>query len=149
MDDLLQTAIKRAGLGNAFQMVDDMAFLEEIERVGVENALTNGSFHRFLEAVITANTIPATWQKLADLGWDDEEITGLLDGPLLTEAPTTLIAAINAGALAISEYNEFANYPNQEITIFYLTPEARQLVKWLQGKVTLPKMSNHTYHTEQ
>jgi len=148
-EDLLQEAIQRAGIGNAFRMVETPNFMEEIERVGAEASLANGTFHRFLEAIVTANTIPATWQKLADLGWDDEDVTGLLDGGLLMEAATTLVAAVNVGALSLREFNEFANYPNQEVTIFYLTPEARDLVKWLQGKVMMPKISGDAYHTEQ
>ena len=148
-DDLLQKAIQHAGLENAFQVVDPRAFMSEIERVGAESSVANDSIDRFLEAIITTSTIPATWQKLADLRWDDEEITGLIDGGLLVEDATTLIAAINSGALSIREYNEFANYPNQEVTLFYFTPEARDLVQWLQGQVTLPKIGSHAYSKEQ
>lgn len=123
--------------------------MAEIERVGAENAVANDSFHRFLEAIIIANVIPATWQKLADMGWDDGEIGDLVDAGLLMEDSTTLIAAINSGALSLREFNEFATYPNQEVEIFYFTPEAHDLVTWLQGQVTMPKIGKHAYSREQ
>lgn len=147
-EDLLQQAVQRAGLENAFGVVDIDEFLDEIERVGAADAVANDGFHRFLEAIVTINVMPATWQKLADLGWDDGEIAALVDGGLIAEDGTTLISAINSGALSLREFNEFASYPNQEVEIFYFTPEAHDLVAWLQGQVTLPKIGKHAYKSE-
>ncbi len=147
-EELLQQAVDAAGLSNAFRVVDLEEFMAEISKVGAEGAVADDGFSRFLEAIISANIIPATWQKLADADWDDAEIAGLIDAGLLKEDSTTLIAAINSGALAVREFNEFANYPNQEITIFYFTPEAHDLVAWLQGQVTMPKIGNHAYNSK-
>jgi len=143
--DLLNKAIQQAGVARAFEIVDLEEFLGEIDRADAYDALANGSFHRFLESIVQPYVIPATWQKLANLEWTDDEISGLVDGGLLTEAPATLIAAINMGALSKSEYDEFANYPNQEIEIFFYAKPAYILASWLQEKVTLPKISNDAF----
>jgi len=145
---LLSDAIDKAGLSNAFSVVDLDALLEELENANVQDALANGSFHRFLQGIVQLNTIPATWQKLSDLGWSDEDIAGLVDGKLLEEEAETLVSVINSGALSLGEYNEFANYPNQEVRVFYYTPNARRLITWFQGKVVLPKISQEAYYEE-
>jgi hypothetical protein len=147
-NDLLHKAVQKAGLDNAFSVVDLDEFLAEIERVGAEAVVDNDGFHRFLEAIVVINILPATWQKLADMGWDDGEIAALVDAGLIVEDGATLISAINSGALALREFNEFATYPNQEVEIFYFTPEAQDLVKWLQGQVTMPKIGKHAYNSK-
>ena len=144
-EELLQKAISDAGLARAFEVVNLEEFLGEIDRADAYDALANGSFYRFLESIVMVNVMPATWQKLADLGWSDDDIGGLIDGNILTEGPTTLVAAINLGALSRDEYDEFANYPNQEIQILYFAKAAYTIISWLQGTVTLPKISKDAF----
>jgi len=144
-EDILQEAINEAGLAKAFGVLDLDQLMIQIEQANAQDALFNGSFAKFLEAIIANFTLPATWQKLSDFGWNDSDVIGLQDGNLLTEDGTTLIAAINMGALAISEYNEFANYPNQEVNILYYTKGAQKIIGWLQGKVVLPKISRNAF----
>ena len=144
-EDLLRRAIHAAGLARAFEVLDLDDFLGEIDRANVYDALANGSFHRFLESIVRTNIMPATWQKLADMGWSDDDVAGLVDGGLITEAPATLISAINMGALSRDEYDEFANYPNQEVEIFYYAKPAYQLIASLQGKVMLPKVNKDAF----
>lgn len=144
--DLLKRAIHDAGIARAFEVIDIEEMMATIDRADAYDSLANGSFHRFLESIVRPNILPATWQKLADLGWSDDEIAGLVDGGLITEAPATLIAAINVGALSKNEYDEFANFPNQEVEIFYYDKPAYVINSWLQGKVTLPKISSDAYY---
>ncbi len=146
---LLSDALEKAGLSNAFSVIELDALFQELERVDVQAALANESIYRFFQGIVQPRTLPATWQKLADLGWSDEEVSGLVDGNLLQEAPQTLVSVINAGALSLDEYNEFANYPNQEVRVFYYTPNAQQLISWLQGNVVLPKISQDAYYDEE
>ena len=143
--DLLKKAIHAAGLARAFEVVDLEEMLGEIDRANAYDSLANGSFHRFLESIVRPNIMPATWQKLADMGWSDDEIAGLVDGGLITEAPATLVSAINLGALSRDEYDEFANYPNQEVEIFYYAKPAYVILSWLQGKVILPKIDKDAF----
>ncbi len=145
---LLQQAIADAGLDNAFAVLDLSSLVAHIERAGAESSLHDGSFSKFLQAIVSLNTLPATWQKLADLDWNDEEISGLIASGLLAEGGSTLTSAVNAGALAIAEFNEFANFPNQEVTIFYYTKAAKGLAAWFQGKLAMPKISRNAYSTE-
>jgi len=144
--DLLKKAIRAAGIARAFEVLDPDDFLGAIDQANAYDSLANGSFHRFLESIIRPTIMPATWQKLADLGWSDDEIAGLVDGGLITEAPATLVSAINAGALSKNEYDEFANYPNQEVEIFYYDKPAYIINSWLQGKVMLPKINKDAYY---
>jgi len=144
--DLLKKAIHSAGVARAFEVIDLDDMLGAIDQANAYDSLANGSFHRFLESIVRPNIMPATWQKLADLGWSDDEIAGLVDGGLITEAPATLIAAINMGALSRDEYDEFANYPNQEVEIFYYDKPAYVINSWLQGKVMLPKVNSDSYY---
>ena len=143
--ELLQKSIHDAGVARAFEVVDLEGMLGEIDKADAYDSLANGSFHRFLESIVQPHIMPATWQKLANLGWTDDEIAGLVDGGLIVEAPATLVAAINMGALSKNEYDEFANYPNQEIEIFYYAKPAYVILSWLQGKVTLPKIDKEAF----
>lgn len=147
--ELLRDSIDKAGLSNAFSVVDLDALFEELEKADVHTALANDSIYRFFQGIIQLNTLPATWQKLSDLGWSDEEISGLVDGNLFVESPQTLVSVINSGALSLDEYNEFANYPNQEVRVFSYTPNAHQIISWLQGKVVLPKIGQDAYYDEE
>jgi hypothetical protein len=144
-EELLQDAIKRARLARAFEVVNLNDFLVEIDGADAYDALANGSFHRFLESIVLPHIMPATWQKLADLGWTDDEISGLIDGGLLTESATTLVSAVNLGALSRNEYDEFANYPNQEVELLFYAKPAYKLLSWLQGTLTLPKINKEAF----
>lgn len=139
--DLLKKEIDQTGLTRAFDVLDLKEFVHAIEAAGIDESLTNGSFYRFLESVLRPYTVPATWQKLADLGWSDSEISGLVDSGILKESPTTLVSAINLGALSVDEFNEFSSYPNQEVDIFYYSNGIKKLLAFLREKMTLPKLS--------
>jgi hypothetical protein len=143
--DLLQQAIHQAGIARAFEVLDLDDFLGVIDQADVYDTLANGSFYRFLESIVQPSTFPATWQKLSDLDWSDDDIAGLVDGGLIVEAASTLIAAINMGALSRTEYDEFSNYPNQEVEIFFYAKPSYDILSWLQGKVTLPKISKDAF----
>lgn len=145
-EDLLKRAIHDAGIARAFEVIDLDEMLGEIDRANAYDSLANGSFYRFLESIVRPNIFPATWQKLVDMGWSDDEVAGLVDGGLIVEAPATLVAAINVGALSRDEYDEFANYPNQEVEIFYYNKPAYIINSWLQGKVVLPKIHSDAYY---
>jgi len=144
-EELLQEAIRKARLSRAFEVVNLDDFLAEIDGAGAYDALANESFYRFLESIVMSHIMPATWQKLADLGWSDDEISGLVDGGLITESPTTLVAAVNLGALSRNEYDEFANYPNQEVELLFFGKPAYKLISWLQGTLTLPKINKDAF----
>lgn len=141
----LEIAVDNAGLTNAFKVVDLDSFSEFIEKEALDEAVSTGCFQKLLRGLIIYGTFPASWQKLSDLGWADDEVSCLVDNQLIDESPTTLVAAISSGALSIQEYDEFANYPNQEINVFYLSPKARKVVAWLNEKLTLPKISEDAF----
>ena len=143
--ELLQDAVVNAGLSNALSMIDPEEFLQQLDEAHAQDAVSNGSLFRFLQAITQLNTVPATWQKLATIGWTDDEVAGLVEGNLLEEGETTLISAINRGALSLNEYNEFAAYPNQEVEVFFYTEGAQKLIAWMQEYVTLPKISSGAY----
>ena len=143
--DLLRKAIHDAGIARAFEVLDLEEMLGEIDRANAYDALANGSFYRYLESIVRPNVMPATWQKLADMGWSDDDVAGLVDGGLIVEGPATLVSAINLGALSRDEYDEFANYGNQEIEIFYYAKPAYMILSWLQGKVVLPKINKDAF----
>lgn len=144
-EELIKEAIEKAGLTKAFEVLDPREFGGVVDRAGAYDALANDSFHRFLESVIRPGTFPATWQKLANIGWTDDEITGLIDAKLIKEDPTTLMSVINSGALTTKEFNEFANYPNQEVDILYYTKDAKKILGWLQGHLAMPKIGNEAF----
>ena len=143
--DLARKAIEKAGLENAFDVIDPGDLSEAFEKVRAQNALADDSAHRFLQSIVTTGVFPATWQKLANLGWADEEITSLIDNNLVTEAATTLVAAINSGALTLNEYDEFVNYPNQEVDILYYTKDAQEIIAFIAENVTLPKLNEEAF----
>lgn len=143
--DMLKREIDQTGIHKALSVVDLQNLLSAVESVGVDAAVTNGSFYRFLESILRPYVIPATWQKLSDLGWSDDEIAGLVDSGILKEAPTTLVSAINLGALSVDEFNEFSGYPNQEVDIFYYSPRVKQLLAFLRERMTLPKLSPESF----
>jgi hypothetical protein len=138
--ELLRQAIEQAGLTKSFELIDLENFLSVVEATGIDDSLQNGSFSRFLEATLRPHALPATWQKLADLGWSDDEISGLVAGSILKESPTTLVSAINLGALSVDEFNEFARFPNQEVEIFYYAPRVKKVLAFLREHMTLPKI---------
>lgn len=144
-EELVNEAIERAGLTKAFEVLDKHEFSGVINRAKAYDALANGSFYRFLESIIRPGAIPATWQKLANMGWSDDEITGLIDGNIIKEDPTTLMSVINSGALTTQEFNEFANYPNQEVDILYYTKNAKKILGWLQEHLAMPKIGNESF----
>jgi hypothetical protein len=137
----LQQAIEQAGLRQSFELVDLDRLLSSIEAAEIETSLINGSFYRFLESLLQPRAIPATWQKLVDLGWSDDEVSGLVAGNILVESATTLIGAINLGALSVDEFNEFSRYPNQEVEIFYYAPSIKPVLATLQDSLPWPKLS--------
>jgi hypothetical protein len=138
--ELLQREIERAGLTKSFKLIDLRKFFTVIEDAGIGESVQNGSFSRFLEASLRPYMIPATWQKLADLGWSDSEVSGLVSGNVLVESATTLVSAINLGALSIDEFNEFARYPNQEVEIFYYSNKVKWALVFLRENMTLPRI---------
>jgi hypothetical protein len=138
--ELLKQAIEQAGLTKSFELIDLDKFLSVIESVGIDDSIQNGSFYRFLEATLRPHVIPATWQKLADLGWSDDDIAGLVSGNILTESSATLVSAINLGALSVDEFNEFARFPNQEVEIFYYSNKVKKVLAFLREHMTLPKI---------
>jgi hypothetical protein len=125
--------------------LDLARLLAAVESAGLDASIQNGSFFRFLEASLRPYTIPATWQKLADLGWADDEVSGLVAGNVLVESPTTLVSAINLGALSIDEFNEFARYPNQEVEIFYYSAKVKRVLAFLREQMTLPKLGHDAF----
>ena len=141
----LEIAVDNAGLSNAFKVVDLDKFAEFLEEQQLDEAVSTGCFQKFLQGLVVYGTFPASWQKLSDIGWADEDVSCLVDSQLIDESPTTLVAAISSGALSIREYDEFVNYPNQEINVFYLRPKARKVVAWLNEKLTLPKISEDAF----
>ena len=143
--DMLKNEIEKAGLRDGFNAVDTKLFLTVIEKVGADESITNGSFHRLLESLLKPFVFPATWQKLSEFGWADEEIAGLMEAKLVKEAPTTLTTAISLGALSIQEYDEYISYPNQEIDILYYTQQTQKILGWLNSKSTLPKISKDAF----
>jgi len=141
----LEIAVDNAGLANAFKVVDLDKFSEFLESNDLDESVSTGCFQKFLQGLIIYGTFPASWQKLSDLGWSDEDVSCLVDSKLIEESPTTLVAAISSGALSIREYDEFVNYPNQEINVFYLSKKSRKVVAWLNEKLTLPKISEDAF----
>jgi len=141
----LEIAIDNAGLTNAFKVVDLEEFYGFLESEGLDEAVSTGCFQKFLQTLVTTGTFPASWQKLSDIGWADDDVGCLVDHQLIDESPTTLVAAISSGALSIREYDEFVNYPNQEINVFYLGPKARKVIAWLNDKLTLPKVNETSF----
>lgn len=138
--EMLQREIERAGLAKSFSVLDLAHFFDVVEAAGIDESIHNGSFFRFLEASLQPYVIPATWQKLADLGWADDEVSGLVSGHVLVESPTTLVSAINLGALSLDEFNEFSYYPNQEVDIFYYSAKVKRVLAFLREHMTLPKI---------
>lgn len=143
--DLIRKCLEAAGLSKALGVVDHKEFLRAVDEAGVYDALANGSFHLFLKSLFHPGLLPATFQKLHDFGWSDEGISKLFSGHLLKEAPTTLINAINMGALSLEEHNEYANVPNQEIEIIFYSDEAGQFLAWIQENMTVPKISQDAF----
>jgi hypothetical protein len=139
--ELLKHEIDKTGLSQAFSVLDLNDLLGVIEETKVDASLVNESFYRLLESFMRPYYFPATWQKLADLGWSDDEISGLVDSGLLQESPTTLVSAINLGALSVDEFNEFSGYPNQEVDIFYYAARVKQILAFLREKMTLPRIN--------
>ena len=139
--EMLEREVARAGLTQAFEVIDMGAFFNAVESAGIEQSVQNGTFYRFLETILRPFTVPATWQKLADLGWADDDVSGLVAATVLTESSTTLVSAIHLGALSVDEFNEFARYPNQEVEIFYYSAKVKRLLAFLREQMTLPKIS--------
>lgn len=143
--DLLKQQLDLAGVSRVFAALDLSAFLQVLEEADVDQSLVNGSFHRFLESLLRPYCIPATWQKLADLGWSDDEVAGLVDGNLLQESPISLLGAIGLGALSVAEYAEFSRFPNQEVDIFFYSSAVKQVLAWLNKKTRLPRVSEDAF----
>ena len=83
----LETAIDNAGLSNAFKVVDLEKFYEFLEKQGLDEAVSNGCFQKFLQGLVTAGTFPASWQKLSDLGWADDEVSCMVDRMISLRLP--------------------------------------------------------------
>jgi len=143
--DMLKDEIDKAGLRTVMQHIDLEELLEEIENNGVDDALTDESLFRFIESLVRIGTIPATWQKLSELGWTDDEISSLLAVGILSTVPTTLKAAIGSGALSLDEFDEFGSYPNQEVDILYYGEPARNLYSWFTRQTSLPRIREDAF----
>ena len=141
----LKREINKAGIANAMSVIDLDAFTGIIDENKAEDAVDQGCFYRFLQSIIQRSTFPASWQKLSDLGWADDEVTCLVDSNLLEESATTLMATISSGALSINEFNEFAGYPNQEVNIFYFTENSQKIIAWLNDSLPVPKVDEDTF----
>lgn len=137
----LQQAIELAGLSRVFAGLRLDHFLDILEDLALDDILMNGSGARFLESLLRPFIIPATWQKLVDLGWQDREIDGLVAGNVLIEVSTRLHQAIQAGALAVDEIDEFAQFPDQEVVIFYYTLKVKRVLDFLHHQLWLPQLS--------
>jgi len=144
-ENLIRYEIDKAGLRRALEGVDPSKLLRVVEKYKADDAIVDQSFYRFLESLVRPYTVPATWQKLADLGWSDDEVSSLLATNLLKMEPTTLKTAIGSGALSLDEYNEFSSYPNQEVDILYYGKNARAILAWLRKRVTLPKIAEEAF----
>lgn len=142
---LIEDCLDRAGLTKAFELIANEDILAAADGAGCYDALANGSFYRLLQGFLQPGLFPATWQKLANHGWDDEEIGRLFEGKVLVEEPATLINAINNGALSLQEYNQYANAPNQEIRIIYYTENADQFLTWLQVHLVVPYINDAAF----
>ncbi len=143
--DLIRDCLQRAGLQNAFAVLDQEDFLTAVDEAGVYDALANGSFYRFLQSLMQPRTLPATYQKLADLGWSDDEVAKLVEGGLIHEQPIALTYAINSGALSLGEFDQYATAPNQEIGIVFYTDAAGSFLEWLQERMTVPKIDHAAF----
>jgi len=143
--ELIDDCLAQAGLTNAFSVIDEEDFLGAVDESDLYDALANGSFYRFLQSLMQPRTLPATYQKLADLGWTDDEIAKLVEGNVLHEASISLTYAINAGALSLEEYNEYASVPNQEISLLFYTDNAGGFLEWLQERMTVPKIDHAAF----
>lgn len=143
--DLVKTCLEQAGLASAFGILDPEKFLGAIDDAGIYDALANQSFYLFLQSLMMPGTIPATYQKLADFGWSDDDIAKLFSGGVLKEEPVGLIYAINAGALSLSEYDQYADAPNQEIAVVFYTDGAGSFLEWIQEHMTVPKIDHAAF----
>lgn len=143
--ELIKDCLERAGLTKAFELISHDDFLGAVDTADCYDAMANGSFHRFLQSLLQPGLFPATWQKLANYGWGDEEIGRLFEGKILVEEPATLVNAVNNGALSLQEYNQYANAPNQEIKIIYYTDSADRFLTWLQSHLVVPYISDAAF----
>lgn len=142
---MIKDEIDKSGLRIFLKEIDLEDFLDKIEELNVDDALTDGSLYRFLESIVKVGSVPATWQKLSEMGWTDDEISSLLAVDLLSTVPTTLKAAIGSGALSIDEFNEYGNYPNQEVDILYYGEPARNIYSWLMKQIAIPKIREESF----
>ena len=143
--DLIDECLQQAGLTNAFSVLDQDDFMAAVDEAGIYDALANGSLHRFLQSLMQPATFPATYQKLADLGWSDDEVAKLVEAGVIKESPIALTFAINSGALSLSEYDQYASAPNQEIGIVFYTDGAASFLEWLQERMTVPKIDHAAF----
>jgi hypothetical protein len=143
--ELIKDCLERAGLTKAFELISHDDFLGAVDNADCYDAMANGSFHRFLQSLLQPGLFPATWQKLANHGWADEEIGRLFEGKILVEEPATLVNAINNGALSLQEYNQYATAPNQEIKIIYYTDSADRFLTWLQSQMVVPYINDAAF----
>lgn len=144
-ENLIRDEIDKSGLRRALEDVDTSKLLKVVEKHKADDTLVDQSFYRFLESLVRPATLPATWQKLADLGWADDEVSSLIATDLLKVVPTTLSTAIGSGALSLDEYNEFSSYPNQEVDIIYYGKNARAILAWLRKQIMLPKIAEEAF----
>lgn len=145
--ELISECLKKAGLTEAFRVISEESLLQAIDQADLYDSLANQSFYLFLQSLFRPGILPATFQKLHDFGWPDEEVAKLFAGNVLTEAPTTLINAINLGALSVEEMNTYGNVPNQEIEIIFYSEAAGAFLSWLQQNMTVPKITQDAFVT--